>query len=102
MSWNYRIILHDLDPDPAKHWYGLHEVHYGMPDDPSKPGIGPTIEPTSFVCDVDEGKEGIIAALELALKTVRDPRWSVVLTDSGMAQGIGREPAKRKSEDDDE
>jgi len=94
MSWNYRIILHDLDPNPDNHWYGLHEVHYGMPEDPSKPGIGPTADPISFSCGADEGKDGIIMMLELALKTLRDPRWGVVLTDSGMAQGIGREAAK--------
>lgn len=100
MSWNYRIILHDLDPDPAKHWYGLHEVFYGHPDDRTKPGVGPTKEPISFVCDLDEGKEGIIGALELALKNVRDPRWGVVLTDSGMAKGIGREVAKPREPSD--
>lgn len=94
MFWNYRIILHDLDPDPANHWYGLHEVFYGMPDDSSKPGVGPTQNPIAFVCDADEGKEGIIASLERALKNVRDPRWGVVLTDSGMAKGIGREVGK--------
>ena len=91
MSWNYRIVLHDLDPDPEKHWYGLHEVHYGMPHEPGEPGIGPTENPISFVCSRDEGKDGIVGALELALETLRDPRWGVVLTDSGMAQGIGRE-----------
>ena len=94
MSWNYRIVLHDLDPDPTKHWFGLHEVYYGMPDDRTKPGISPTVEPITFVCDVDEGREGIIQALELALTTLRNPRWGVVLTDSGMAQGIGREPGQ--------
>jgi hypothetical protein len=94
MSWNYRIILHDLDPDPGKHWYGLHEVYYGMPDDPSIPGIGPTVNPTSFVCGSDEGKDAIIGALVMALEDLRDPCWGVVLTDSGMAQGIGREAGK--------
>ena len=94
MSWNYRIILHDLDPDPERHWYGLQEVHYGMPDDPSKPGIGPSKDPITFVCDRDEGKEGIIKSLERALSTLRDPQWGVVLTDSRMAQGIGREVSK--------
>lgn len=91
MSWNYRIILHDLDPNPANHWYGLHEVHYGMPGDPTKPGIGPTEDPIPFVCDLDEGPEAIIESLERALKTLRDPRWAVVLTDSGMVKGIGQE-----------
>lgn len=94
MSWNYRIIFHDLDLNPEKHWFGLHEVHYGMPDDPSKPAIGPTKHPITFTCYRDEGKDAIIAALELALKTLRDPRWGVVLTDSGMAKGEGREVGK--------
>lgn len=91
MSWNYRIILHDLDPDRDKHWYGLHEVYYGLPDDPGKPGIGPTVDPIAFVCGVEEGRDGIINALELALKTLRDPRWGVTLSDSGMAKGEGKE-----------
>jgi len=93
MSWNYRIILHDLDSDPVNHWYGLHEVHYGMPYDRSQPGIGPTKEPITFTCGRDEGKEGIIAALEMALRNLRDPRWGVVLTDSGMERGEGKELA---------
>jgi len=94
MSWNYRIILHDLDSDPVNHWYGLHEVHYGMPYDRSQPGIGPTKEPITFTCGRDEGKEGIIAALEMALRNLRDPRWGVVLTDSGMERGEGKELAE--------
>jgi hypothetical protein len=100
MSWNYRIILHDLNPDTDQHWYGLHEVHYGMPDDPSKRGIGPGKNPIMFVCHRDEGKDGIIKALERALTTVRDPQWGVVLTDSGMAQGIGREVSKPAGDTD--
>lgn len=28
MPWNYRIILHDDDPDPAYHHYMVHRVYY--------------------------------------------------------------------------
>jgi hypothetical protein len=28
MSWNYRIIYHDLPPNDQNRWYGLHEVYY--------------------------------------------------------------------------
>lgn len=41
MSWNYRIVRHHKPTE----WYGLHEVF-------------------DFVCDEDEGPEGITHALE--------------------------------------
>ncbi len=74
MTWNYRIILHDIDPDPERHWYGLHEVFY---DDDGK--MAWTIDPTTFSCDKDEGADGITASLEQALKTLRDPAYPVLL-----------------------
>jgi hypothetical protein len=59
MHWNYRIIRHDDD----KHsWFGLHEVFY----DGSISGW--TENPITFVCDADEGTEGITDALNHALK----------------------------------
>lgn len=63
MAWNYRIVLHDEDPDQDKHWFGLHECYY----EPT----GWTENPTTFVCSKDEGPEAIIAALERALQTLK-------------------------------
>jgi hypothetical protein len=63
LGWNYRIILHDEDPDTERHWYGLHECYY----EPT----GWDEQPTSFVCDKDEGPGAIIAALERALATLK-------------------------------
>ncbi len=82
MSWNYRVILHDLDPDPEKHWHGLHEVWYGQPGAPAKPGLGWSKEPDSFSCDLEEGPETIIKMLEDALATLRDPRYAEVIKES--------------------
>ena len=62
-TWNYRIVLHEENPDPEKHWYGLHECYY----EPT----GWTETPVTFVCDKDEGPETIIRALEMALHTLR-------------------------------
>ncbi len=77
MSWNYRIIFHDTDPDPEKHWYGLHEVYY------SENGkLSWTAEPISFVCDPEEGSQGIIGSLKRALKTLDDPTYSEVLRET--------------------
>jgi len=77
MSWNYRIILHDTDADPEKHWHGLHEVYY------SEDGkLSWTEDAITFVCDLDEGPDGIIGSLELALKSLRDPRFSTVLKET--------------------
>jgi hypothetical protein len=79
MTWNYRIILHDTDPDPDKQWYGLHEVFYGVTDDkPDTTKIGPQIDPATFCCGLDEGPEVIIKMMERALVTLRDPQWAVI------------------------
>jgi hypothetical protein len=57
MVWNYRIVKYRDGGG-----YGLHEVYYdaaGLP-------WTMTAEPTSFVCDVDEGPEGVKEALLMA------------------------------------
>lgn len=82
MSWNYRIILHDLDPVPERHWAALHEVHYGLPNDPATPALGWGKEPATFQCFPDEGAEGIIGALERALRSLRDPEFAVIIKES--------------------
>ncbi len=55
MTWRYQIIKH-------KNWYGLHEVF--LDDGKVKSW---TEEPITFVSDVDEGVDGIIKALQMAL-----------------------------------
>lgn len=57
MSWNYRIV-HHLDGG----WYALHEVHY---DEDGLPW-GMT-DPITFICEQDEGPEGVMHSLKLAL-----------------------------------
>lgn len=59
MTWNYRIVRHH---EPSE-WYGLHEVYY---DDDGKP-TSMTADPVDFVCDGDEGSEGLVRSLEMAL-----------------------------------
>jgi hypothetical protein len=81
MSWNYRLILHDLDPNPDLHWVGLHEVYYGMPDDSKKPGIGWTKDAISFVSSPDDA-DTIKTMLKMALKTLNDPEFSEVIKES--------------------
>lgn len=56
MSWNYRIIA---TPDS----YALHEVYY----DENGQIDGWTQEPTSFSAFPEEGPEGIVASLTMAL-----------------------------------
>lgn len=83
MGWNYRIVLHDLDPDPNKHWFGLHEVYYGTPEAPrDETKVSPTVNPITFCCGLDEGPEGIIGSLEMALKTLKDPKWATIIKES--------------------
>jgi hypothetical protein len=82
MVWNYRIILHDIDPDPKQHWLGLHEVHY---DDQGRPNSW-TEHLASFATDPELGKADLIGSLELALTTLRDPRFEDVLKISELAK----------------
>ena len=72
MTWNYRIVRHigtttiggrEFDNSHL----ALHEVYY---DEQGRPN-GRTNQPVTFACDIDEGKEGIIASLERALNTIR-------------------------------
>lgn len=79
MSWNYRIIHHDMDADEAKHWLGLHEVFYedGVVAEWTKDAV-------DFVCGLDEGPEGLVLSLEQAL---RDARGQPVLRESELLSG---------------
>jgi hypothetical protein len=62
MTWNYRIVRrHDGS-------FGLHEVYY---DDTGKPH-SMTADPVGFAADADEGEQGIIASLEMALRDARN------------------------------
>jgi hypothetical protein len=60
--WNYRICK-----QPDGH-YSLNEVYY---DDKGKEK-SVTANPVSFVADEDEGLEGIISALQMALKDAKN------------------------------
>lgn len=62
MSWNYRIVRH-----PGG-WLALHEVHYGEDGQPN----GYTENAASFGADEDDGPGGIIRALEMAIRDVRE------------------------------
>ena len=73
MSWNYRIIRHTGttkigDQEINNSHLAIHEVHYDEEGNP----IARSMKPISFCCDVDEGKDGIIASLERALRTIRE------------------------------
>lgn len=57
MTWNYRII-HYQNGD-----FGLHEVYY---DEKEKP-TAITRTPVQFVCNAEEGHEGIVKSLRIAL-----------------------------------
>ena len=67
MSWNYRIVHY------RNEGYGLHEVY----DDAGKP-ISMTRNPTTFVSWDEEGRQGIISALELALVLAAQRRTRVI------------------------
>jgi hypothetical protein len=68
MSWNHRIVRRTSPI--GEPYYALHEVYY-KDNDINQPEAR-DMEPRGFVCDVDEGPEGIIASLERALKSVRE------------------------------
>lgn len=57
-TWNYRIVHHHQPEE----WFGLHEVFYtgGRP-------TAMTVNQVTFACDGEEGPEGIIQALKMAL-----------------------------------
>lgn len=60
MTWNYRIVRRNRD---GHAWLALHEVYYHADGRPH----AITADPAQFVADVDEDREGIIRALQLAL-----------------------------------
>jgi hypothetical protein len=78
MTWNYRIIKHDEPEYVGKEWFALHEVY----TDNGK--MSWTEDPISFVCDVEEGPEGITKSLETALSDARNR--PVLLMSELMAQ----------------
>ena len=61
MGWNYRII------DFGTH-LALHEVHYDKAGNIKAYGA----EPASFVCDLNEGQDGIARAVYLAFRDAQD------------------------------
>ena len=67
MSWNHRIVRRTSPLGET--YYALHEVHYAD-GDIDRPSSRST-EATDFMCDDDEGPEGIIASLERALESVK-------------------------------
>ena len=62
VSWNYRIV--NCPDGKGGRYYALFEVFY---DDDGKPEAR-TAKPISFVTDEDEGSEGVVRSLEMALK----------------------------------
>lgn len=62
MSWNYRIVRCETGMGPV---WELHEMYY---DEDGTPKYR-TSEPVDFVSD--EGPEGVIKALEMALNDAR-------------------------------
>ena len=78
MSWNYRIIYHDLESE--SNYFAVHEVYY------SKDGgvISWTVEPIDFIAD---DPLELISCLEEALNDVESLS---VLNESSLAQGRHR------------
>jgi hypothetical protein len=74
MTWNYRLILHDLDASHERHWVGLHEVYYE--EEKIK---GWTDTAVSFVSDGEDMANDVINSLEMAL---RDAKEKPVLKES--------------------
>ena len=67
MTWGYRIIRHPEPREEHGYYLALHEVHYG--DDCLVHSW--TIEPITFVCGGEDGQEGIIQSIEMALRDAR-------------------------------
>jgi hypothetical protein len=68
MSWNYRIVKRTSPL--GEHFYALHEVYY-KDHDINQPTARDD-EARGFMSGKEEGPEGIIASLELALKSIRE------------------------------
>lgn len=82
MSWNYRLITHK-DERQGYGWIGLHEVYYedGKPSAYTSDAIG-------FRGDIEDGPEGVIEALEMAL---RDAKKAPPLDESDFPEEDGCE-----------
>ena len=65
LTWNHRIILHNLDSDVRRHYYALHEVYY------SDGKMSWTEDPISFVCAAELGEGDLIRSLEHALESAK-------------------------------
>lgn len=77
MTWNYRIVRSETKDGPM---WALHEVYY----DDDGHAIARTADPTDF--GSDEGPEGVIVSLEMALS---DAKGRPVLPDSEIGSGHG-------------
>jgi hypothetical protein len=90
MKWRHQIIFHDTDPDPEKHWYGLHEVYYEGDTVTSW-----TEQAGGFVCDAWETEKGILKELSIALASaIQRP----VLFESQLReQGVTAQESEQKS-----
>lgn len=76
-TWNYRIVRHHQPEE----WFGLHEVYY----DPAGRPTSLTADPVKFVCDGDEGPQGIARSLEMALA---DAKGRPVLDENDVGNHI--------------
>jgi len=65
MTWNYRIVKYRNGSG-----YGLHEVFY---DDRDRP-ITMTDDPIGFAAEPEEGPEGVVESLRMALRAVENVR----------------------------
>lgn len=74
MTWNYRIVRYRQ----VGAGYGLHEVYY----DDKLNVVSMTESPACFVAHIEEGPQGIIKSLTLALKDAQErpvldePNWN--------------------------
>jgi YD repeat-containing protein len=73
IKWNYRIVRHESGD------LSLHEVYYDADGKPTSM----TAEPVTFACHAEEGREGIIKSLEMALHCAKEhdlfvppPHWA--------------------------
>lgn len=81
--WNHRLVLHNNESDPTKHWIGVHAIYY---DDMGQQ-VSWTTEPQRMVSPADEGKEGMITVLMAALKDILDTDEVLLLSDLKQADG---------------
>lgn len=81
MTWNYRVILHQIGENTDDWYYALHEVFY---DDDGKPN-GWTSDAIDFTCGHDEGVMGLVRSMELALSDV-NRRLVLVVRDGKLVR----------------